>query len=194
MEVQVLAADGRYVTTGFPPSEAKDYQALLDWLDELGIRSEFSGAFFLERGVERGGVDYRHIGDDAEAMAIFGEGREALCFIASRIPSYDFFVGAQQRDIQCGVVYAPEEALDDPHFRARGFPVEVRHEDLDRTVTYPGAPFRLSATPWRIARRPPHVGEHNEEILGSSSSTAQPATGRSDGGSGTGMADNSSAV
>jgi crotonobetainyl-CoA:carnitine CoA-transferase CaiB-like acyl-CoA transferase len=167
MEVQVPAEDGRYVSTGFPPSEAKDYQALLGWLDELGIKDEFPAAFFLERGVERGGVDYRDIGDDAEAMAIFGAGREALCFIASRIPSYDFFVGAQERDIQCGVVYAPDEAFDDPHFRSRGFPVDVSHEELDRTVTYPGAPFRLSATPWRITRRPPLVGEHNSE-LGSS--------------------------
>jgi crotonobetainyl-CoA:carnitine CoA-transferase CaiB-like acyl-CoA transferase len=62
------------------------------------------------------------------------------------------------------VVYAPEEVLDDPHFRARGFPVEVEHPELGRTVTYPGAPYRFLGTPWRISRRAPLLGEHNAEI------------------------------
>jgi benzylsuccinate CoA-transferase BbsE subunit len=52
------------------------------------------------------------------------------------------------------------------HFVARGFPVEVDHDDLARTVTYPGAPFRATRSPWRIARRAPLVGEHQAEILG----------------------------
>ena len=49
---------------------------------------------------------------------------------------------------------------------ARGFPVEVEHDDLGRTYRYPGAPFLMPASPWRIARRAPHVGEHDAEILG----------------------------
>jgi crotonobetainyl-CoA:carnitine CoA-transferase CaiB-like acyl-CoA transferase len=171
METQVLAADGRYVTTGFPPHDAKDYQAILDWLRELGLEEEFPEAFFLQMGVDRGGVDARDLGSDAEAAEIFGSGRSALCFIASRLPAYDFFVGTQERDIQCGIVYAPEEALEDEHFRARGFQVPVRHPELDRDIIYPGAPFSGSSGGWRISRRPPLVGEHDEEILGASLST-----------------------
>ncbi|MCU1375517.1 MAG: CoA-transferase family, partial [Actinomycetia bacterium] len=34
------------------------------------------------------------------------------------------------------------------------------------TVVYPGAPYKLSATPWRIGRPAPTVGEHNAELLG----------------------------
>jgi crotonobetainyl-CoA:carnitine CoA-transferase CaiB-like acyl-CoA transferase len=29
---------------------------------------------------------------------------------------------------------------------------------------YPGAPFKLSNGGWKIARRAPLIGEHNEEI------------------------------
>jgi len=31
---------------------------------------------------------------------------------------------------------------------------------------YPGAPCKLSRSPWRIWRRAPLLGEHNQEILG----------------------------
>jgi crotonobetainyl-CoA:carnitine CoA-transferase CaiB-like acyl-CoA transferase len=30
----------------------------------------------------------------------------------------------------------------------------------------PGAPYKLSRSPWRIARPAPRLGEHNAEIFG----------------------------
>ena len=163
LEVQVLAADGRYVTTGFPPHEAKDFQATLDWLVELGLESEFPEAFFLTLGIERGGVDFRNLGSDVEATEIYAAGRGALCLIASRVSAYDFFIGAQKRDLQCGMIYAPEEALGDGHFQARGFPVTVPHPDLGREFTYPGSPVHSTEDGWYIRRRAPLVGEHTQE-------------------------------
>ena len=44
--------------------------------------------------------------------------------------------------------------MADPHFVARGFPVEIEHPELDRTFTYPGAPYRFTATPWSRPARP----------------------------------------
>ena len=48
---------------------------------------------------------------------------------------------------------------------------KVRPESLDdvdpelkATLRYPGAPYRMSATPWKIAKRAPMAGEHNAEI------------------------------
>ena len=75
-------------------------------------------------------------------------------------------MGSQRAGNAVGIVYAPEEAFEDEHFRARGFQVEVPHPELGRTVRYPGAPYRFERSPWRIARRAPHLGEHNEEVLG----------------------------
>ena len=85
--------------------------------------------------------------------------------IASRLPAQEFFVGCQRAGLAAGAVNAPEEAFEDEHLKARGFHVEVRHEDLDRTVTYPGAPYRMTGSPWRIARRAPRLGEHNDEVF-----------------------------
>jgi crotonobetainyl-CoA:carnitine CoA-transferase CaiB-like acyl-CoA transferase len=166
LPVQCLAGDGRYVTTGFLPHEGRHLQAIIDWMNEIDIIDEFPDAVFLQMGVDRGGIDRQAMADDPEAALILGATRDALIFIASRLNAYDFFVGAQARDMQCGIVYAPEETFEDPHFLAREFPVEVFHEDLDRSVAYPGAPFKMSGSPWAIHRRPPHVGEHSDEILG----------------------------
>jgi len=60
---------------------------------------------------------------------------------------------------------SPEEAYEDPHFVARGFQVEVEHPELEKPIRYPGAPYKLPASPWQISRRAPRLGEHNEEIL-----------------------------
>ena len=98
-------------------------------------------------------------------MDFYQTGSAAMEFLATRLPAYDFFVGSQQRGIPTGVVYSPDEAFDDPHHRARGLAVEVVHEDLDRSVTYPGAPYRFHGSPWAIASRAPHLGEHNAEVL-----------------------------
>ena len=77
------------------------------------------------------------------------------------------------------MIYSPEEAFEDDHFKARGYQVPVPHDDLDRTVVYPGAPYRFTGTPWRISRRAPHLGEHNDEVFAALESGAAGPTGDS---------------
>ena len=52
------------------------------------------------------------------------------------------------------------EVAESEHLRAREFWAEAGG------VRLPGAPYKLSATPWRIWRRPPLLGEHTWEVLG----------------------------
>ena len=165
MPSQIRCGDGRYVNTGIPPRRPEEFRAVHDWLRELGLEDEFPEAVFLEMGAQRERIDLAKIGSDDETTAIFGAGREAQNLIASRIPAYDFFVGSQRRGLPVGVIYSPEEALEDPHFIARGFPVEVEHPELGRSFTYPGAPWVFGASPWRIQRRAPLLGEHNDEVF-----------------------------
>ena len=54
--------------------------------------------------------------------------------------------------------------MDDPHMQARGFPVEVEHPEIGRTVRYPGAPYRFGASPWAVRRRAPLIGEDNDAV------------------------------
>jgi crotonobetainyl-CoA:carnitine CoA-transferase CaiB-like acyl-CoA transferase len=166
-DTQMKCKDGRWVNTGVPPRYPHEFARMLEWVRELGLEEAFPEAVFLEMGSQlEGQINYSQIGVDDEITAIFAAGREALMLIAANISAYDFFIGCQRRGIAVGVIYAPEEAYEDEHFKARGFQVEVRHEDLGRTVRYPGAPYKLPASPWRISRRAPKLGEHDAEILG----------------------------
>lgn len=158
--------DGRYVNTGVPPRTAGEFQALLDLLDELALLEGFHEAVFLERGIEKGEISFADIVEDPEVAAIFAAGRSAMELIATHLPSYEFFVRMQGAGMASAAMVAPDEVIRDRHFVGRGFPVEVDHDDIGRIVVYPGAPFVAHGSPWRIARRPPRMGEHQEEILG----------------------------
>ena len=71
---------------------------------------------------------------------------------------------AQSHHLSITAYYDPSEVREDPHLNARNYFVDVEHPELDTSITYAGAPYGLSETPWRIDRRAPLIGEHNEEI------------------------------
>ena len=165
-ETQQECADGRHANTGVPPRRPHEFAALLGWLRDLGLDAELPEAVFLEMGANwEGPFDLAKIGGDDEITAIFGAGRDALKLIASKVSAQEFFLGCQRSGLAVGVVNSPEEAFEDPHFKARGFQVPVYHEDLARTVVYPGAPYALKASPWTISRRAPRLGEHDAEVF-----------------------------
>jgi len=56
-----------------------------------------------------------------------------------------------------------DDVFRDPHLAARNFFVELEHPHTGR-LKYPGAPFRMDASPWR-PRRAPLLGEHTDEVL-----------------------------
>jgi len=65
------------------------------------------------------------------------------------------------------ITFAPVRSIDevahDSHFAERGYFVE---KDRAKTgvLKYPGAPYKLSQTPWQFNRPALLLGEHNEEI------------------------------
>jgi crotonobetainyl-CoA:carnitine CoA-transferase CaiB-like acyl-CoA transferase len=165
-DTQMRCRDGRWVNTGVPPRYPAEFERMLQWLRELGLEEQFPEAVFLEMGAAlTGQLNLSKLGVDDEVTAIFAAGRAALALIAEHVSAYDFFVGCQTRGLAAGVIYAPEEAYEDPHFRDRGFQTEVHHDELGRSIRYAGAPYKLPASPWSISRRAPRLGEHNAEIL-----------------------------
>jgi crotonobetainyl-CoA:carnitine CoA-transferase CaiB-like acyl-CoA transferase len=94
----------------------------------------------------------------------YGEVWRALKRLAEKHPAEELYRLGQSAGLPWGVIRAPEEVLDDRHLHARGHFVDLPHPELDRTVTYPGAPFLAHGSPWVMERRPPLLGEHTAEV------------------------------
>ncbi|MBI3954152.1 MAG: CoA transferase [Chloroflexi bacterium] len=75
------------------------------------------------------------------------------------------FQEGQELRFPWAVVETPEDVAHSPQLAARDFFAEV-----DRALTgpqrYPGAPFKMTATPWQVRRPAPLLGEHTAEVLG----------------------------
>ncbi len=85
-------------------------------------------------------------------------------WIAERT-KHEIVTAGQAAGVLCGPISTTEDLLNDPHWQARGFWEEIDHPVAGK-LTYPGAPFRMAATPWVIRRPAPLLGEHNAEVFG----------------------------
>lgn len=71
---------------------------------------------------------------------------------------------AQKRGIPITPVNTPIDLVKSEQLSARNFFVNIAHSESGET-TLPGAPFKLSETPWMIRYPAPLLGEHNEELF-----------------------------
>ena len=85
-------------------------------------------------------------------------------FAASRTKA-ELYEAGRERQIPIAPVATPAEILANRQLRHRGYFAEVWNGVAGRTITMPGAPYRFSATPWRVARPAPRLGEHTAEVL-----------------------------
>jgi len=78
----------------------------------------------------------------------------------------ELYEGAVARGIMLAPCCTIEDVSNNAQLEAREYWEEVEHPELGATISYPGAPLKLQETPWRIHRRAPLIGEHNEEVYG----------------------------
>jgi crotonobetainyl-CoA:carnitine CoA-transferase CaiB-like acyl-CoA transferase len=84
--------------------------------------------------------------------------------VASQYTVEDLYHAAQARRIPFAPVSTMGDLLASEHLKTRGFFATV-DDPSGAPVTMPGAPYRHSATPWRIRQRAPRFGEHTDEVL-----------------------------
>ncbi len=78
---------------------------------------------------------------------------------------WEMYEQSQRRRLLFGIVSTPEDIAKNPQLQHRQWLTSVEHADLGATLEYPGAPYRLSETPWAIRRHAPAVGEDQDEVL-----------------------------
>ena len=87
-----------------------------------------------------------------------------LAWIAERTKQ-EAMEEAQRYRVPCMKVSTPEDLVEDKHFQAVGYWVELEHPAAGKFL-YPGPPSKLKACPAQITRPAPLLGQHTEEVLG----------------------------
>jgi crotonobetainyl-CoA:carnitine CoA-transferase CaiB-like acyl-CoA transferase len=137
----------------------KDGYIGLNLFGRLNI--EMMTAFF---GVPELAQDPR-LQDPSLVPEFLEEARERILPRVKEREKMELFLSGVEWRIPFGLVPTTQEVLDSPQHKARGFFEEVDHPVMGR-VTMPGAPFKMTETPWQQKTPAPLLGEHNEAIYG----------------------------
>lgn len=106
--------------------------------------------------------DLQYLKSD-EAREVFGSLFHAWSRQRSKAWLYE---EGQKRLIPLAPVSTPADLLRNPQLQARGVFVGFTHPLLRQAALMPGAPYVLSATPWRMQCPAPTLGQHTVEVLG----------------------------
>ena len=126
-------------------------KVLGEWMDKYGLAQDLLDDKYQDPAVVE--VSGQHFAD-------------VLKNFFANMPLVEAYEGGQELNFPWGAIRTMEEIMGDPHLQDREFFVPVEHPELGREFTYPGPAAIYNASPWRISRRAPLIGEHNEEILG----------------------------
>jgi benzylsuccinate CoA-transferase BbsF subunit len=83
----------------------------------------------------------------------------------SQRDDYEITEMLQRAGVAAGPTLNGIRVSQDPHCRERGLLIEVNHPEIGRRVVL-GPPWKLSATPAKVRRSAPLLGEHNQYVLG----------------------------
>jgi len=140
---------------------------LVEWMDSEGMATD---------GMKEFDWDNFSLQPTPETEELTPEERRELFRARLQIleePTSKFFMSHTMAELMDGAVKhrvtlyplnSTAAILESAQLAARGFWVEVEHPELGTTITYPGAFTRASETPPGISRRPPLIGEHNQEV------------------------------
>ena len=127
----------------------QQWGTLVEWLASEGMAEDLTDEKWLDRGERLQHLD--HIIDVLErwtkthTVAELVEKGQLLHFPWAEVTSIPGLVNS-------------------PHLWERDFWVEVEHPESGKRYKFPGAPCKLSRSPWRVGSKVPKPGEHNIEV------------------------------
>jgi crotonobetainyl-CoA:carnitine CoA-transferase CaiB-like acyl-CoA transferase len=129
-------------------------RALVSWMEQEGMAGE------------AGEVDWSTLSAATIDQETYDRlSRPFLDFFALHTKR-ELFEGGLARSIQLAAVNEIPDVAASPQLAAREYWHDVDHPYLDAVLRFPGAPVKLSATPWRAPGPAPLPGEHNAEVYG----------------------------
>jgi crotonobetainyl-CoA:carnitine CoA-transferase CaiB-like acyl-CoA transferase len=162
------AKDGQVFSYLGTPGGAP-WTTMLDWMNELGLAEDLNEEpnITMVRSLHLAFLTglVREPEKLGERIKVLGHMHGVFTRFCANMPKWDLYQGAQSRRLMIGIVSTPEDLAKSPQLEARHWYQDIEHDHLGAKVRYAGPPFRMSATPWAIRRRPPLPGEHTEEIF-----------------------------
>ena len=127
---------------------------LVEYMDENNMASDWLREFDWVRSYDAATVTEDVIDRIVEEVSQF--------FLTKT--KKELYEEALKRRILLFPVANTKDVYENPQLEARDFWVDVEHPELGDRISYCGPFVKLSEAPLRIGRRPPLIGEHNEEI------------------------------
>lgn len=140
-------ADGVQVYFALILSDNKTWGILVDWLDSLGLALDLADEEYLQLSHRQ--ENFHYIQTLMESFFLMQD-------------SATVYEEAQRRGLPLGPVSAPEDLLDDPHLRARGYFTDVPIDG--ENVKFPGAPFAFSYGTG-APQSPPTLGSDTNAVM-----------------------------
>lgn len=143
-----------YVPQGGGAGVAASTRSLLAWMDEEGMGNEYLNS-----------VNWEELGYGQVRAEIMAKATAPLeRFFASHTRA-ELTQESVKRRILLFPVATSGDILQHPQLAARDYFQELAHPELDTSVTYPGTFVKdLTGHGVGLRRRPPLIGEHNQEI------------------------------
>ena len=132
---------------------ARPMKALVKWMDSEGVAPDYLTLMDFED------VHFRELPQEEIDLISEPVGQFFLNHTKEEL-----FQGALENRIILFPVSTMKDLAENEQLATREYYIEVYHPELEETVIYPGPFVKLSETPWRLTRRPPLIGEHNQEI------------------------------
>ena len=112
------------------------------------------------------GIDARYATDEAQRDPARREEFEATVLLPwiLELTKEEVCLAGQEAGVLCGAVNTVADVMRSAQFLERGYWAQVDHPETGE-LPYPGAPFKMSRTPWAIGRPAPLLGEHNRDVL-----------------------------
>jgi len=110
------------------------------------------------------------------SLDVFESLKESIAEFLRARTKRELLEAAAERSLLLVPVATLDDVLASPQLESRDYWRDLEHEDVG-AVRYPGPFVKLSRTPIRYDRRPPHIGEHTDDVLNEVRTPAAAAPG-----------------
>jgi crotonobetainyl-CoA:carnitine CoA-transferase CaiB-like acyl-CoA transferase len=127
----------------------QQWETLVEWMESEGMAEDLKDEKYREEGYRSSRIN--HILEAIERWTKIHTVKE-------------LFESGQLMRIPWAPIYSVKEVLNNPQLKARGFLIDVKHPEMNRSISYAGSPYKFSRSSVGRWKRAPLIGEDNVQI------------------------------